>query len=196
MFKNRTDAAMILGARAWIVTIGQTVTGNGEGNTVSDTVVPELPDSYANPGEWTPLGKVRTAKPQTDYKTADVEGVDDTGAYKVTELKVATKRKLQLSTNDINEEALRMTYGLTAAIVEGEEQAVFASGNDSLEVWMCFELTDAYRTQTGIARILVRGVLSLQNPLEAKSDPTQADFELSIKPNALNMFVANPTAES
>ena len=171
---DRLDAATILGARVWIVTIGQTITGgSGENNTVSDAVIPELPESYANPGDWLTLGKVRTAKPQTDYKTADVEGVDDTGAYKVTEMKLAQKRKLQFSTNDITPEAFQMTFGLTSAIVEGEEQAVFASGNDSLEVWACYELTDAYRTQTGIARILVRGTLSLQNPLEAKSEGSE-----------------------
>ena len=192
---DRLDAATILGARVWIVTIGQTITGgSGENNTVSDAVIPELPESYANPGDWLTLGKVRTAKPQTDYKTADVEGVDDTGAYKVTEMKLAQKRKLQFSTNDITPEAFQMTFGLTSAIVEGEEQAVFASGNDSLEVWACYELTDAYRAQTGIARILVRGTLSLQNPLEAKSDPAQADYELSVKPNALAMFVAGVAA--
>lgn len=192
---DRLDAATILGARVWIVTIGQTITGgSGENNKVSDAVIPELPESYANPGDWLTLGKVRTAKPQTDYKTADVEGVDDTGAYKVTELKLAQKRKLQFSTNDISPEAFQMTFGLASAIEEGEEQAVFASGNDSLEVWACYELTDAYRAQTGIARILVRGVLSLQNPLEAKSDPAQADYELSVKPNALAMFVAGTAA--
>ncbi|MDO5472691.1 MAG: hypothetical protein Q4F35_05075 [Akkermansia sp.] len=192
---DRLDAATILGARVWIVTIGQTITGgSGENNKVSDTVLPELPESYANPGDWIALGKVRTAKPQTDYKTADVEGVDDTGAYKVTELKMAQKRKLQFSTNDITPEAFQMTFGLTSAIVDGEEQSVFASGNDSLEVWACYEMTDAYRTQTGIARILVRGVLSLQNPLEAKSDLAQADYELSVKPNALAMFVAGAAA--
>lgn len=192
---DRLDAATILGARLWIVTIGQTITGgSGENNKVSDTVLPELPESYANAGDWQPLGKIRTAKPQTDYKTADVEGVDDTGAYKVTEMKLAQKRKLQFTTNDVTPEAFQMTFGLTAAIVDGEEQAVFASGNDSLEVWACYELTDAYRTQTGIARILVRGTLSLQNPLEAKSDPAQADYELSVKPNALAMFVAGVAA--
>ena len=192
---DRLDAATILGARVWIVTIGQTITGgSGENNTVSDAVIPELPESYANPGDWLTLGKVRTAKPQTDYKTADVEGVDDTGAYKVTEMKLAQKRKLQFSTNDITPEAFQMTFGLTSAIVDGEEQAVFASGNDSLDVRACYELTDAYRTQTGIARILVRGVLSLQNPLEAKSDPAQADYELSVKPNPLAMFVAGTDA--
>ena len=192
---DRLDAATILGARLWIVSIGQTITGgSGENNKVSDTVLPELPESYADAGDWQPLGKIRTAKPQTDYKTADVEGVDDTGAYKVTEMKLAQKRKLQFTTNDVTPEAFQMTFGLTSAIVDGEEQAVFASGNDSLEVWACYELTDAYRTQTGIARILVRGTLSLQNPLEAKSDPAQADYELSVKPNALAMFVAGVAA--
>lgn len=192
---DRLDAATILGARLWIVTIGQTITGgSGENNKVSDSVLPELPESYANPGDWLLMGKIRTGKPQTDYKQADVEGVDDTGAYKVSEMKLAQKRKIQFSTNDITPEAMQMTFGLTSAIVEGEEQAVFASGNDSLEVWACYELTDAYRAQTGIARILVRGTLSLQNPLEAKSDPALAEYELSVKPNALAMFVAGVAA--
>lgn len=192
---DRLDAATILGARVWIVTIGQTITGgSGENNKVSDTVLPELPESYANPGDWISLGKIRTAKPQTDYKTADVEGVDDTGGYKITELKLATKRKIPFTTNDITPEAFQMTFGLTSAIVDGEEQAVFASGNDSLEVWAVFEFTDAYRAETGLARILVRGVLSLQNPLEAKSDPAEAAYELSIKPNPLATFVAGVAA--
>lgn len=191
MNTNRLDAAMYLGARAWICRLGNTITGgSGENNKVSDTVLPELPESYANPGDWISLGKIRTAKPQTDYKTADVEGVDDSGAYKVTELKMAQKHKLLFATNDITPEAFEMTFGLTAPIEDGVEQTVFASGSDSIEVWMCFEFTDAYRTQTGIARILVRGVLSLQNPLEAKSDPAEAAYELSIQPNPLATFVS------
>ena len=192
---DRLNGAMILGSRVWIALIGSPVTSGGASNTVSDTVMPETPVSYTEPNGWVPLGKIRTAKPQTDYKSADVEGVDDSGAYKVTELKLATKRKLQFSTNDIAPEAFQMTFGLLEEPGE-DEQAVFASGNDSLEVWLCLELTDAYRNELGIARMFLRGKLSLQNPLEAKSDPAQADYELSILPNALNMFVANPTAES
>ena len=192
---DRLNGAMILGSRVWIALIGSTVTSGGAGNPVSDTVMPEAPVSYTEPNGWVPLGKIRTAKPQTDYKSADVEGVDDSGAYKVTELKLATKRKLQFATNDIAPEAFQMTFGLLKEMGEGE-QPVFASGNDSLEVWLCLELTDAYRNELGIARMFLRGKLSLQNPLEAKSDPAQADYELSIQPNKLNTFVANPTAES
>ena len=184
---DRIHAEMILGARVWIVRIG--APADAQANAVSNTVLPEPPDSYANPGVWTCLGKIRTAKPQTDYKTADVEGVDDTGAYKVTELKLATKRKLQFSTNDITPEAFQLTFGLTQPISDGGEQAVFASGNDSIECWLVLELTDAYRTETNLARITLRGKLSLQNPLEAKSDPAQADYELSVQPNALATFL-------
>lgn len=184
---DRLNGAMILGARVWIALIGTEVASGGTSNTVSDTAMPEAPVSYAEPNGWVPLGKIRTAKPQTDYKSADVEGVDDSGAYKVTELKLATKRKLQFATNDIAPEAFRMTFGLLEEMSE-TEQAVFASGNDSLEVWLCLELTDAYRNELGIARMFLRGKLSLQNPLEAKSDPAQADYELSIQPNTLNTF--------
>lgn len=183
---------MILGARVWFCRLGAAITGaDNVTATVSNTILPELPDSYAAPGGWTCLGKVRSAKPQTDYKSADVEGVDDTGAYKITELKLATKRKLQFSTNDIAPEAFEMTFGLASPIAAGGEQAVFASGNDTIECWLVLELTDAYRTETNIARIVLRGKLTLQNPLEAKSDPAQADYELSVVPNALATFVEN-----
>lgn len=187
---DRVQAEMILGARVWMVRLGSPADGSSA-NRVSDTVLPELPESYATPGVWTSLGKIRTAKPQTDYKTADVEGVDDSGAYKVTELKLATKRKLQFSTNDITPEAFELTFGLTQAISGAGEQAVFASGSDSIECWLVLELTDAYRTETNLARITLRGKLSLQNPLEAKSDPAQADYELSVQPNALASFLEN-----
>lgn len=184
---KRISNEMILGARVWFARIGVTVTGDG-GNTVSDTFMPEPPESYANPGDWGLLGKIRTSKVQTDYKTADVEGVDDTGAYKITELKLATKRKIQFSTNDITPEAWQMTFGLLEEIEDGVEQQVFASGNDTIEGWMCLEFTDAYRARLGLARIFLRVKLTLQNPLEAKSDPAQADYEAAVVPNALATF--------
>lgn len=189
---DRLDAAMILGSRLWICRIGTEVTsGESAGATttaVSDSFVPEPPASLAQPGAWTPLGKLRSFKVQTDYKTADVEGVDDTGAYKTTELKLATKRKLQFATNDITPEAFELTFGLKGAITSGAAKQLFESGNDSIEVWAYVDLTDAYRSETGLASFPVRGTLSLQNPLEAKSDPAQADYELSVKPNSLNEF--------
>ena len=114
--------------------------------------------------------------------------MDDTGAYKITELKLATKRKIQFSTNDITTEAFELTFGLTKKISAGGEQAVFASGNDSLEGWLLLELTDAYRTVTGLARITLWGKLSMQNPLEAKSDPALAEYEFDVVPNALAKF--------
>lgn len=189
---DRLDAAMILGSRLWICRIGTEVT-SGEGSSatttaVSDSFVPEPPASLAQPGAWTPLGKLRSFKPQTDYKQSEVEGVDDTGAYKTTELKLATKRKLQFSTNDITPEAFELTFGLKGAITSGAVKQLFESGNDSIEVWAYVDLTDAYRSETGLASFPVRGTLSLQNPLEAKSDPAQADYELSVKPNSLNEF--------
>lgn len=182
---DNTKAEMILGARVWFVRAGTEVE---MANTVGADKVPELPESYETPGKWTCLGKVRTAKPQTDFKTADVEGVDDTGAYKVTELKLATKRKLQFSTNDITKEAFELTFGLLEEITSKGEQAVFASGNDSVEGWLLFELTDAYRTVTGLARITLWGKLSMQNPLEAKSDPALAEYEFSVVPNSQAKF--------
>lgn len=183
---DNTKAEMILGSRVWFIRSG-TPTDNLENKAAADKL-PELPESYETPGKWTCLGKIRTAKPQTDYKTAEVEGVDDSGAYKITELKLATKRKLQFSTNDITKEAFELTFGLTKEITSSGEQEVFASGNDSLEGWLLLELTDAYRTVTGLARITLWGKLSMQNPLEAKSDPALAEYEFDVVPNALAKF--------
>lgn len=185
----RTNAELILGSRLYICRLGDTVSSGDSSTPISNTFLPDPPESYENPGNWVSLGKIRTLKPQTDYKTADVEGVDDTGAYKTTELKLATKRKLQFSTNDITPEAFELTFGLSGKITSGGEQALFASGSDSIEVWCYVDLTDAYRTETGLATLCMRGKLSLQNPLEAKSDPAQADYELSVVPNPLATFV-------
>ncbi len=185
---DRMSAEMIAGARVWICKVGATF-GASPTNTVSNTVLPELPESYAVPGDWLTLGKIRTLTPQTDYKNSDVEGVDDTGAYKTTELKLATKRKVNFTTNDIAPEAWQMTFGLAEEITSAGEQAVFASGNDSLEVWLVVEITDAYRTATNLCRAVMRGKLSLTNPLAAKSDPAEAAYQLAVQPNALATFV-------
>ena len=186
---ERLDAAMILGARLWVVRTGTEVTDGSDTAVVGDSFVPEAPTSLAQPGAWTTLGKLRTFKPQTDYKTADVEGVDDSGAYKVTELKLATKRKYQFETNDITPEAFELTFGLKGAITSGVEKTPFENASDSIEVWAFVDLTDAYRSETDLAKLCVRGTLSLQNPLEAKSDPASAAYELMVKPNALATFV-------
>lgn len=179
-------AEMILGSRIYFVGIGASIGGEDAGLKVSDTTIPELPESYESPGDWTCLGKIRTSKPQTDFKTSEAEGVDDSGVYKVTEMKIATKRKIQFSTNDITPMAWQLTFGLLNPLKDGETQRVFASGNDSREGWLCVDMTDAYRAETGLARYVVRVKLSLQNPLEAKSDPAQADYEAVIVANALS----------
>lgn len=178
---------MIIGARIWWAPIGGKL--NAEGDLkVSDTAHPELPESYANPGQWVSLGKIREAKVQTDYKTSDVEGVGDMGTFVITEMKQAQKRKVIFSTNDVTPEAWQMTFGLTEAPEDGKTQAVFASGNDTLEGWLAMEMTDAYRAKTGLARFATRVKLGLQNPLEAKSDPALASYEASIMQNALAEF--------
>lgn len=195
MALDRQDNALILGSRVYIAVIGQK--GTTSKQPIDDVSIPEDPTSYKEPGDWTCLGKIRSLKPQTDYKTADVEGVDDTGAYKVTELKISAKRKIQFSTNDITPEAIQLTYGLLNPVYDGEaEQPVFASGSDQIDVWMFIELTDAYRTKTGLVNITLRGKLGMQNPLEAKSDPALAEYELSVVPNSLAMFEAKALGET
>ena len=184
---ERITAEIIIGARIWWAPIGANLDDAGE-LKVSDTAHPELPESYANPGQWVSLGKIREAKVQTDYKTSDVEGVGDLGIFTITEMKLAQKRKVQFSTNDITPEAYQMTFGLLETPEDGKTQTVFASGNDTLEGWLAMELTDAYRSKTGLARFVVRAKLTMQNPLEAKSDPALASYEASIMQNALAEF--------
>lgn len=191
---DRLNNPMYLGARVYIAPIGSTPASK---TPISATALPTEPTSYAEPGDWTPLGKIKTFKPSTEYKTADVEGVDDTGAYKVTELKTATKRKFQFSTNDITREAFELTFGLlNPAYDDGDAQAVFASGSDSVDVWLYLDLTDAYRNKTDLASIRAFGKLSMQNPIEAKNEPALAEYELSIVPNTLSTFKAGGLGEN
>ncbi len=193
---ERTQAEIILGAKLLICPFGTTV----DTQTANADFCPDAPTSYGEPGSWTPLGKIETCKPNTEYQSNDVKGVNDDGIYVTTTLKLAVKRQLQFTTYDIPPEAIQMTFGLKDAIENGTEQALFASGNDSIECWLYLELTDAYRTKCNIANMVMCGKLSLQNPLETKSDPTQAAFQLEITSNPLSVFtpvaVANaPTAQ-
>ena len=198
MTLDRLHSEAIYGARIWVAKIGDPM-GEATGTpatrpTVSDSAYPEEPESYANPGDWLPYGRIKTAEIKTDYKTADIEGVVDDGTYEMEEMRLATKRKISSSTNDITPEAWQLTFGLRQAADGTAEQRPFASGSDTLEVWLCLELTDAYRAETGLARVIVRGKLCLTNPLSAKSDPAQADYELTVVRNALETYVSAPGA--
>lgn len=180
---DRKQAEIILGARIYIARMDATVGAN----KVTPATLPS-PPTADNPGPWVSLGKVRTAKVQTDFKTADVEGVADDGLYKITELKLATKRKLQFSTNDITPEALELTFGLSEAIKDGSEQILFGSGTHTIECWVYMDMTDAYRQGVELAHMSMQSRLTLTNPLEAKSDPALAEYELAIVANPLSKF--------
>lgn len=182
---TRDHAEIIIGARLRIARMGAKVGAN----PITPATLP-APPATDNPGPWVSLGKVRTAKAQTDFKSADVEGVADNGTYEVTELKLATKHKLLITTNDITPEALELTFGLAAAIEDGAEQALFGSASHTIECWAYLELTDAYRQGEQLATMSMQGRLTLTNPLEAKSDPALAEYELAIIANPLAKFAA------
>ena len=170
---------MILGARVYFAEAGSV---GSYGNSVSQTAEPAAPSSYkqlASP--WKALGKIRTAKPLTEYKTVDVEGIEDSGAYRTTELRIATKRKIHFSTNDITSEAFELAFGLTGKL--GSNSAVFESSSGSKAGWLCFEFTDAYRNMTGLIKVVLWGNLNLLNPLEAKSDPALAEYNFDVVGN-------------
>lgn len=182
------QAEMILGARVYFAEAG---TSGSYDNTVSKASAPTLPSAYNKlSAPWKALGKIRTAKPTTEYKSSDVEGVDDTGGYKTTELKLATKHKIQFSTNDITAEAFELAFGLTGKL-SGSSATPFASGSGSKEGWLCFEFTDAYRNKLGLTKALLWGNLNLLNPLEAKSDPALAEYNFDVLANTLNSFTGS-----
>ncbi len=181
---SRTQAEIILGAKLFICPHGTTA---GE-QIVNEYFCPDTPTSYDEPGVWTALGKIETCKPGTDYQSNDLKGVKE-DVYVTTTMKLAIKRNLQFTTYDIAPEAVQMTFGLKESLVNGVEQVLFASGNDTIKCWCCLVLTDAYRAKSNIANMSMYGKLTLQNPLEVKSDPTQAQFQLDIEPNPLSVFV-------
>lgn len=174
----RNDSALVLGSRLWIAPFS---------SSINASALPDPPSS-ASAGLWLTLGKIKTFKPQIDYKTADLEGVDDTGVYVTTESKIATKRKLIFTTSDIAPEALQLTFGLIDTIADGTSQAIFGSSNGTIACWVYIELSDAYRDGASMANFAVQGKLTLTNPIEAKSDPAEAAYELSVVSNALAQF--------
>ena len=184
---DRLDSHMFLGAKVFIAKIGDKASAQ-ESKTISNTFHPTEPTSYDDPGDWTLLGSISEAKVQTDYDTKEKVGVQDNGSYFTQEIKVAKKSNLQFSTYDIVPEALQISFGLKNPADSAEPQQAFATSNGGLEVWLFLELTESLRTTNQLATVTLRGKLSLQNPVEAKNDLAQAQYELAIAPNSLNMY--------
>lgn len=188
MTLDALNSDMIIGAKIYVCRIGST-TSAPEATLVSDTFHPTLPTSYDDTGDWTLLGGLDTAQFSTEYDTYEITRVLDDGVYHTTERKSVKKRNLKFTTPDITLTAFRLTFGLLEEITE-EPQKAFASGNDSEEVWVYAELTDSYRAKNKLVSVIMRGTLSLENPLEAKKDVSSSQFDLSIHDNPLNLFNA------
>ncbi len=181
---DRRQAEIILGARVRIAKFKDDPT-----KPVNADSLP-TPPTTEDAGPWVTLGRIRTAKPQLDKKTSDIEGVGDDGIYQTTEISIISKRKLLFTTNDITPEALQLTFGLKDAIADTVEQAVFGSSSNTIDCWLYLELTDSYRNGSNMANMTMCGKLSLTNPLEAKSDPALAEYELMVVPNDLAKFTS------
>lgn len=185
---DRRQAEIILGARVRIAKFKADPT-----KPINADSLPTLPTAE-DAGPWVTLGRIRTAKPQTDYKTADIEGVGDNGIYSTQEMRMASKIKLLFTTNDVAPEALQLTFGLRNEIQDTVEQTLFGSSGNYIECWLHLELTDAYRNGADMANMTMCGRLSLTNPLEAKSDPALAEYELMVVPNDLAKFTSTAIA--
>ena len=85
--------------------------------------------------------------------------------------------------NYITPEFLQLSFGL--AQDWGTEQVVFGSGSPQIDVYVYTEWTDAYRDGARIMSACMQGRLRLVNPAKAASDPSLAEFELSVIYNPL-----------
>ena len=186
---DRLDSAMFLGAKIWIAKLGEKVQDE-EQQEVSNTFHPAAPTSYADPGAWTLLGGMNEAKVEHETESKEIKRVLDDGRYHTQEIKLVKKSNIKFTTPDITPEAFRLTFGLEKDITDTKPQKAFAAGVQGLEVWVCIDMTDGYRGENQIARVIVRARLSLENPVEAKDDVATAQYDLSVIDNELNEFTA------
>ncbi len=187
---DRLDSHMFLGAKVYIAKIGDKSSAS-QSKPITNSFHPTPPTSYDEPGDWTLLGAISDAKVQTDYDTKEKVGVMDNGSYFTQEIKIAKKSNLQFSTYDIVPEALQITFGLRDNADSAEPQQAFATSNGGIEVWLYLELTESLRNTNDLATVMLRGKLSLQSPVEAKNDLAQAQYDLAIAPNSLNMYTVH-----
>ena len=142
-----------------------------------------VPPTAEAPGPWLYMGRIRTSNPQIETKTGEIEGTNDGGTYETEELQLTTKRKFLFASNYITPEFLQLSFGL--AQDWGTEQVVFGSGSPQIDVYVYTEWTDAYRDGARIMSACMQGRLRLVNPAKAASDPSLAEFELSVIYNPL-----------
>lgn len=173
---------LIIGSKVSIAKFGASVGSGDQFQTVSADWLPVPPTAEAT-GPWLYMGKIRTSNPQIEPKTAEIEGVGDSGTYETEEMQLVTKRKFLFSSNYITPEFLELSFGLKEDW--GTEQAIFASGSTQIDVYVYTEWTDAYRDGARIMSACIQGRLRLVNPARAASDPSLAEFELSVVYNPL-----------
>lgn len=173
---------LIIGAKVSIAKFGASITSGSQSQTVSADWLPVPPTDEA-PGPWLYMGKVRTSNPQIEPKTAELEGTGGAGTYETEEMQLVTKRKFLFASNYITPEFLQLSFGLKEDW--GTEQAIFASGSTQIDVYVYTEWTDAYRDGARIMSACMQGRLRLVNPAKAASDPSLAEFELSVVYNPL-----------
>lgn len=175
--------ATILGANALIVPFGK----KSGANTIGELVAPTPPTAEA-PGDWIKLGKIKTATPQFEYKTLDVEGVNEAGIYETEELRLATKRKFQFVTNTVTKEALQLTFGLPAVIVDGTPQVPFSSSADEITCWIYYRLRDSYHEGKEMAHLMFAAKLRLTKPVSMSAEAASVEWEANIIQSVLNDF--------
>ena len=173
---------LIIGSKVSIAKFGASIGSGDQAKTVSAHWLP-VPPSDEDPGPWLYMGKVRTSNPQIEPKTAEIEGTGGAGTYETEEMQLVTKRKFLFSSNYITPEFLQLSFGLKEDW--GTEQVIFAAGSTQIDVYVYTEWTDAYRDGARIMSACMQGRLRLVNPAKAASDPSLAEFELSVVYNPL-----------
>lgn len=179
---------MFVGAKVWFCPYGKSI---GEGQTASNKVAPEPPESLENPGDWTVIGGMDTASIERDTEEKEVTRVLDDGVYHTTKITITKGHAVKFETYDITPESFQLSLGLLKDVVTGGEQKVFASANDSLGGWLYFAFTESYRAKSELANMLLAGTLGMDEPVSAQNDLAKAKFKFDVEDNPLNMF--NPT---
>lgn len=188
-YTSRLCDPLIAGTIIRIAKFGET----SGSNTIGANARPAAPTDET-PGPWLTLGKIKSSQSERQEKSATVEGCLDTGTYEFREIRLATTNKLKFTTQWITPEAIQLAFGLKNAIVDGTAQVPFESSGN-IRVWLYGKLTDAGGDGKTLAEFTIMGDLSLTSSPNWASDPTTAEFELSVIHSDLAEFTGEALAK-
>ena len=149
-------------------------------NTVGPDACPAKPTAQ-DAGPWLYLGKIKTGQVEMEKKNVEIEGVNDaTGMYETEDISVTTKYKIKFTTQYIAPEVIQLAFGVKDELEDGQDCVPFAS-NGEIKVWLYGRLTDHSEDGKDLLDWCVMGRLRLSSSPNFASDPTTAEWELSVE---------------